>query len=70
MPRIESVAELMSYDLAYWRRRRWGSKLSDGLCYLLVSGGLECEALEVLDQDAISAEIEEAFPGLNDPESD
>ncbi len=60
----------MSYDLAFWKRRRWRRKLSDGLCYLLVSEGLECEALEILDQDAISAEIEEAFPELTDPDSD
>lgn len=59
----------MSYDFCMWK---WKSdpKISPGLCCLYIYENAECEEVELLDTEAIKCQINAAFPGWFDTDSE
>ncbi len=58
----------MSSDFALWK---WKGepRISRGLCYLMQHEVMDISEVERLEVDAIHRELEDRFPGWNDPES-
>ena len=59
----------MSYDFCMWKWKP-NPKISPQLCCLYIFENAECEDVEILDTEAIKCQINAAFPGWFDTDSE